>query len=78
MAGRFKFIYLPPYGPKLNVVEGLWKWLKSDVINNVFYNTVKEIRKKVHAFMENIMLDSMKIIDRLCVRMESNATQENL
>ena len=78
MEGRLEFIYLPPYSPQLNVVEGLWKWLKSDVINNVFYHKVEDIRKNVHAFMENIMLEPMKIIDRLCVRMESNAIQENL
>ena len=78
MEGRLEFIYLPPYSPQLNVVEGLWKWLKSDVVNNVFYHKVEEIRKNVQAFMENIKLDLMKIIDRLCVRMESNAIQENL
>jgi transposase len=78
MEGRLNLIFLPPYSPQLNVVEGLWKWLKSDVINNVFYHTVKEIRQNVHTFMENIMQDSMKVIDRLCVRMESNAIEENL
>lgn len=78
MEGRLELIFLPPYSPQLNVVEGLWKWLKSDVINNVFYHKVDEIRRNVHAFMENIMLDPMKIIDRLCVRMESNAIHENI
>lgn len=50
-----------------------WKWLKSDVVivNNVFYHTVAEIRKNVHAFMELIMKDRSKIIDRLCISMES-------
>ncbi|WP_257959068.1 IS630 family transposase [Bacillus sp. V3-13] len=76
MEGRLKFVFLPPYSPQLNVVEGLWKWLKSDVINNVFYHTAAEIRKNVHAFMENIKLDPMTVIDRLCVRMESNTIQE--
>jgi transposase len=68
---RLSFVFLPPYSPQLNIVEGLWKWLKTDVINNVFYHTVHDIRKNVRAFMDNIMLDPMKIIDRLCVRMES-------
>jgi transposase len=77
MEGRIELIYLPPYSPQLNVVEGLWKWLKSDVINNVFYHKVDDIRKNVQAFMENITLDPMKIIDRLCVRMEPNATSVN-
>jgi transposase len=68
---RLCFVFLPPYSPELNIVEGLWKWLKSDVINNVFYHTIDDIRKNVRAFMDNIMLDSLKIIDRLCIRMES-------
>jgi len=75
---RLSFVFLPPYSPQLNVVEGLWKWLKSDVINNVFYHKVEDIRKNVHTFMECIMENPTKVIDRLCVRMESNAIQELL
>lgn len=69
MNGRLKLVFLPPYSPQLNIVEGLWKWLKSDVINNVFYHTTTEIRKNVRAFIENIMTDPIKIIDRLCIRL---------
>jgi transposase len=69
MNGRLKLVFLPPYSPQLNIVEGLWKWLKSDVINNVFYHTVAEIRQNVRTFMDQIMTDPMKIIDRLCIRM---------
>jgi transposase len=75
--GRLQFVFLPPYSPHLNIVEGLWKWMKSDVINNVFYHKVAEIRKNVHSFMERIMQEPMNIIDRLCVRMESGAIKEN-
>jgi transposase len=66
---RLELVFLPPYSPQLNIVEGLWKWLKSDVINNVFYHTTAEIRKNVQSFMDNIMTDPMNIIDRLCIRM---------
>jgi hypothetical protein len=66
---RLQLVFLPPYSPNLNIVEGLWKCLKSDVINNVFYHTTAEIRKNVGAFMDNIMKDPMNIIDRLCIRM---------
>ena len=75
---RLTLVYLPPYSPQQSVVEGLWKWLKSDVVNNVFYHTVAEIRKNVHAFMESIMKDRSKIIDRLCIRMESGDIVEDL
>ncbi len=28
---RLELVFLPPYSPELNLVEGLWKWLKADV-----------------------------------------------
>ncbi|MDQ0193552.1 transposase [Paenibacillus wynnii] len=68
MNGRLELVFLPPYSPQLNLVEGLWKWLKSDVINNVFYHTVAEIRNNVQQFMDEIMKSPLSIIDRLCVR----------
>lgn len=58
MNGRVKLVFLPPYSPQLNIVEGLWKWLKADVINNVFYHTVEEIRQNVRTFMEQITTNS--------------------
>ena len=65
---RLEFVFLPPYSPKFNIVEGLWKWMKADVINNVFYHNVKEIRSNVKSFMDHIMQDLLKVIDRLCLK----------
>ena len=67
-ATRLEFVFLPPYSPKFNIVEGLWKWMKADVINNVFYHNVKEIRSNVKSFMNHIMLDLLKVINRLCLK----------
>ncbi|MDT2240976.1 transposase [Paenibacillus larvae] len=36
------FLCTCPYSPQLNIVEGLWKWLKSSVINNVFCSAVSK------------------------------------
>ena len=66
---RLELVFLPPYSPQFNIVEGLWKWLKSSVINNVFYSTVSEIRLRVGQFMNEIMKHPHAIIDRLCVRL---------
>jgi transposase len=49
-----ELVFLPPYSPELNIVEGLWKWLKSNVINNVFYHTVADIRRNVGQFMDRL------------------------
>jgi transposase len=68
MNGRLELVFLPAYSPQFNLVEGLWKWLKSDVINNVFYHTVADIRNNVQQFMDEIMKSPWSIIDRLCIR----------
>ncbi|WP_340398568.1 IS630 family transposase [Paenibacillus sp. FSL H8-0079] len=65
---RLEFVFLPPYSPQFNIVEGLWKWLKSSIVNNVFYSTVSEIRLRVGQFMDEIMKNPRVIIDRLCIR----------
>jgi len=66
---RLQLVFLPPYSPKLNLVEGLWFWLKQSVIYNVFYATVNEIRDAVNGFIDSISAIPEQIIDRLCVRL---------
>lgn len=41
---RLELVFLPPYSLKLNLIEGLWGWLKSEIINNVFYKSLNQIR----------------------------------
>ena len=36
-------MFLPPYSPPLNPIEGLWGWLKSSVICHVCFHTVEAI-----------------------------------
>ncbi len=33
---RLAFVFLSPFSPQLNPIEGLWKWLKTSVIYNFF------------------------------------------
>lgn len=62
---RLKLVFLPKYSPELNPVEGLWKWLKHDVVNNVFFSKFYQIRKNVADFMKQINLSPLRVIDRL-------------
>lgn len=66
---RLQLVFLPPYSPKLNLIEGLWGWLKNDVINNVFHHSVKDIRKAVQGFISSISKVPETVIRRLCLRM---------
>ena len=64
-----QLMFLPPYSPNLNLIEGLWKWLKEKVIYNVFYKTVPEIRKNVNAFLEVISDEPEVVVERLCLKL---------
>ena len=66
---RLELVFLPPYSPNLNLIEGLWGWLKSEVINNVFYKSLNQIRVAVRGFIGMINQDTEYIIKRLCLRM---------
>ena len=69
MKDRLELVFLPPYSPNLNIIEGLWKWLKSEVINNVFFPNVCKIQQAVRRFMKYIKDIPSVVIDRLCVQM---------
>ncbi|MBF8418462.1 IS630 family transposase, partial [Heyndrickxia coagulans] len=71
---RLRFVYLPKYSPELNPVEGLWKWLKQDVVNNVFFSKFYQIRSHVAEFMKQASQKNQKVIDRLLVRLELSKT----
>ena len=66
---RLELMFLPPYSPKLNLIEGLWGWLKDTCINNVFFSKVYEIALAVRKFVRNINAEPMVVIDRLCVQL---------
>jgi transposase len=63
---KISFIFLPPYAPNINRIEGLWKWLKQTVIYNKFLKNVTEIEDAVSKFLNYIKYDNETIKSRLC------------
>ncbi|MFC0907001.1 hypothetical protein ACFHWD_20285 [Clostridium sp. MT-14] len=53
----------------MNIIEGLWGWMKDEVINNAFFSSVKEIRNAVQWFINWVNQIPETVIDRFCVRM---------
>ena len=42
------------YPPNLNLIEGLWKFLRKKAINTGFYRTKEKFRQAVKDFFDNI------------------------
>jgi transposase len=66
---RLTLMYLPAYSPNLNIIEGLWGWLKSSVINNVFFKSVNEIKEATQNFIQWVNSVPSLAINRLCVQL---------
>lgn len=64
---RLQLCFLPPYSPNLNMIEGLWGWLKDSVINNVFFHCREEIQLAVQKFIAWVNSIPLVVIDRLCL-----------
>jgi len=46
-------VWLPKYSPELNLIEGLWGYLKKSALNNYFYGDMASLASAVdHALKE--------------------------
>lgn len=66
---HLEFLFLPPYSPDLNLIEGLWKWMKATVIHNVFYSNVGKIQRAVQGFIQLINQAPENTVNRLCLKL---------
>jgi transposase len=41
-------VWLPRYSPELNLIEGLWGYLKKSALNNYFYGTIESLQAALH------------------------------
>ncbi|AWM35327.1 transposase [Hymenobacter nivis] len=47
-------VFLPPYSPKLNLIERFWKYLRQKIINPSFYRTKGQFRTAVLNFFDRL------------------------
>ena len=51
---NINLIYLPPYSPNLNLIERLWKFLRSKILANKFYDSFKTFFDNIHDFLASV------------------------
>jgi transposase len=48
-----KLVFLPPYSPNLNLIERLWKYVKSEVCNARYFQDKSSFEKAILDFLNN-------------------------
>jgi len=74
----FTLIPLPAYSPDLNPIEGLWKWMRSEVTQNHCHATMRHLFDACKAFIDRINVDPQAIISRLWPKFDLDPTFEKL
>lgn len=69
MKDRLELMFLPPYSSDLNIIDGLWGWLKSSVVNNIFFESLVSVRGAIQNFIRTINKVPTETIYRLYVKM---------
>ena len=47
-------VWLPKYSPELNLIEGLWGYLKRSALNNYFYGDLVSLEKAIDAALAEL------------------------
>jgi len=47
-------IWLPRYSPELNLIEGLWGYLKRSALNNYFYGDIGSLERAIHRSFKDL------------------------
>ena len=58
---RIVVTYLPTCSPNLNLIERLWKYLRSEVIDTTYYRSFQEFTSAIMVFFKNIKQHRTKL-----------------
>jgi transposase len=62
---KIELLFLPPYSPNLNLIEGVWKFLRGKCLNAKYYHTFAEFIKGIEDCIEKFQGDFEKELDSL-------------
>lgn len=58
-------IFLPTYSPNLNLIERVWKFVKSNVLCAAYFLTFEEYKVKIMKFINTLHIDNIEKMDSL-------------
>jgi hypothetical protein len=61
-ADRLECFHLPTYSPKLNLIEWLWKYLRSKVTHNHLFTSIEELLTAVQQFLVDLAADRTLVL----------------
>ena len=61
-ADRLRVFSLPTYSPELNVIERLWRYLRSQVTHNHLFASIEELVQAVKQFFTNLAADRGSVL----------------
>jgi transposase len=73
-----QLIQLPAYSPDLNPIEGLWKWMRQDVLQHYCHTSLRQLFLDCLAFIDRINLEPELLISRLWPKFELDPDFEKL
>jgi hypothetical protein len=63
-AAGIELVYLPPYSPELNLIEGLWRHVKHEELPIRSYTTAQALQAAVdHALDEHVAVPTHSLVD---------------
>jgi transposase len=74
----FELVRLPSYSPDLNPIEGLWKWMREEVTQHRYYDTMRGLFLACIEFVNRINADDLEMINRLWPRFDLDPESEKL
>jgi transposase len=65
---NIELLFLPSYSPNLNLIERLWKFVKSECLKGEYYETFDEFKASIEDCLEKIPTDYRSAVESLITR----------
>lgn len=60
-----ELLFLPPYSPNLNLIERVWKLVKKECLNSIYYDNFSKFRGAISDFVNNMHITHKTQADSL-------------